>query len=97
VAERTNIPQEIVRVAVDGLRASNLVRAEGAISDACFRYAPATAALALASDRLALAFQENRATIISLMSRHAIDRVRSGAMRAFADSFILGKKDSEDG
>jgi hypothetical protein len=32
---------------------------------------------------------------MSVMSMNAIERIRSGTMRAFADSFILGKRNRD--
>ncbi len=54
-------------------------------------YAPETAALAAAVSHLASAYARDPVPIIKLMSSNAIQRLRTGAVRAFADSFILRK------
>ena len=37
-------------------------------------------------------YERHRLEIVMLMSRNAIERVRTGAMRAFADCFFVGKR-----
>ena len=48
--------------------------------------------LAERTGALAHACEQQRAELMSVMSTHAIERLRSGAMRAFADSFVFGQK-----
>jgi len=47
-------------------------------------------------DRLAAAYRENPIPIIKLMSANAIERLRTAALRTFADAFIL-RKDKNGG
>lgn len=61
-----------------------------------YLYMPATAALDGAVQALARAYAEQPIPVIKLMSENAIQRVRTGAVRAFADAFIL-RKDKNDG
>jgi len=42
-------------------------------------------------------YSQNPARLMRLLSAHAIQRVRTSAIRAFADSFILKKKDPDRG
>lgn len=42
-------------------------------------------------------YDQQRLEIVMLMSANAIERVRTGAMRTFADSFFLGRKRDDDG
>ena len=55
-------------------------------------YAPASAELDNAVRALAQAYAEQPIPIIKLMSENAIQRLRTGAARAYADAFILRKK-----
>lgn len=54
-------------------------------------YSPASAELDNAVRALAKAYTEQPIPIIKLMSENAIQRLRTGAARAFADAFILRK------
>ena len=47
-------------------------------------------ALDEAIGNLAESYDENRLEVINLMNTNAIERVRTSAMRAFANSFLLG-------
>jgi hypothetical protein len=37
-------------------------------------------------------YDESRLELMSIMSSNAIDRVRTGALRAFANAFVLSRK-----
>ncbi len=91
VSERTRIPPELVLEALQGLEASGLIRA--ATRDPMpVRYGPTSVGLAEVMGGLEKAYHEQRAIVMSLMSVNAIERIRSGSMRAFADSFMSGRK-----
>lgn len=91
--ERLNVPVELGRDTLAGLETSGLVQRS---SDAAtFRFAPATPALAAAVGELSVAYREHSAAVMSAMSIYAIERIRSGPMRAFADSFRLGKRNDD--
>jgi DNA-binding IclR family transcriptional regulator len=89
IGNQLGMPPELVLEATAGLEASRLAQRQG---DARFRFAPATPALANAVEELAVAYREQSAAVMSAMSMYAIERIRSGPMRAFADSFLLGKR-----
>lgn len=91
-ADRVHIAEDLVLRALESLHASRLVQAGGPLAPGEFRYGPDTPALAEAADELARDFTERRAAVLSTLSTHAIERLRSRAMTAFADAFILGKK-----
>lgn len=59
-------------------------------------YAPGSSELDSAVRALAKAYAEQPIPIIKLMSENAIQRMRTGAARAFADAFIL-RKDKNNG
>jgi DNA-binding IclR family transcriptional regulator len=94
VSDRLGVPPELTSEALAGLTASGLVaRGHG---NGTFRFAPATPELANAAEGLATAYREQSAAVLSAMSMYAIERIRSGPMRAFADSFVLGTKKGKD-
>jgi len=65
-------------------------------SERRYFYAPASPELDGAVRALAKAYAEQPIPIIKVMSENAIQRMRTGAARAFADAFIL-RKDKNDG
>jgi hypothetical protein len=94
VSKQLNMPLELGSDALAGLETSGLVQRS---SDALvFRFAPATPALAAAVAELSDIYREHSAAVMSAMSMDAIERIRSGPMRAFADAFMLGKR-KDDG
>jgi hypothetical protein len=95
VSEHLRVPLELAHDALVGLESSGLVQRSG--DGAAFRYAPAAPALAAATEELAVAYREQRAAVMSAMSIYAIERIRSGPMRAFADAFLVGKRRDDDG
>ena len=56
-------------------------------------YAPANPDLAHAVEVLARVYETDRAALMNVMNASAIERLRTKAMRAFADAFIIRKKD----
>jgi Mn-dependent DtxR family transcriptional regulator len=43
-------------------------------------------------DRLLEVYESNRIELMMLLSANAIERMRTGALRAFADAFVVGRK-----
>lgn len=97
IAASKNISEDLVIIALNELHTSRLIGIEAATPRAVYRYAPVTTELAHATKALARVADEQRAAVMSLMSANAIERVRSGAVRAFADAFIVRKKKDDDG
>jgi DNA-binding GntR family transcriptional regulator len=93
ISNRLHIHPDLVREALHGLEAKGLLCAAGGDS---FRFAPATPALADTVEAFVVAYREQSAAVLSTMSIYAIERIRSGPIRAFADSFVLGKR-KDDG
>jgi hypothetical protein len=89
VTRRLTIREELVAEALQGLVKSGLL----GVRSGAFRFAPVTTALAAAVNALAIAYQDQRAAVLSTMSMNAIERIRSGPVKAFADSFVFRKKD----
>jgi hypothetical protein len=88
LCENLNMRRELAPDALAGLAAGGLVQhtADGG----ALRFSPATPALAAAVEELAVAYREESAAVVSAMSVNAIERIRSGPMRNFADAFVLG-------
>jgi hypothetical protein len=90
LGDALGIQPEHLIVALNGLLTSGLI-AVGS-HQGLYRFAPHSAELIDAVELLALAYREQSAAVLSTMSVNAIERIRSGPMRAFADSFVLGGK-----
>lgn len=92
VTERVHIGDDLVARALESLSARHLIVGSPALPPGHFQYAPGNRELADAADQLARDHTERRAAVLSTMSTNAIERLRSGALNAFADAFILGGK-----
>lgn len=94
VAEALHMSEASAEEALDHLHRENLlqVRASGGN---IFKYGPKSPDSARAIDRLADDWNRNRVTVMNLMSSNAIERVRTKALRTFADAFLLGRKKSD--
>jgi hypothetical protein len=57
-----------------------------------FRYAPGAPELAQAVTELADAYRDRRIEVMRLLGANAVDRVRTKAIRLFADAFLIGGK-----
>lgn len=88
IGEALHIQAELVEEAAEGLVSCGLLVREDA---GAFRFAPATPALASAASELAVAYRDHSAAVLSAMSVNAIERIRSGPMRGFADAFVFWK------
>jgi hypothetical protein len=96
LSTRLNIPTPLVTAALASLQACWLVEARTLANGLRYVYAPKDPALEPTVRRLAREYDERTIQIIKLMSANAIERLRSAALRAFADAFIL-RKDNNDG
>jgi hypothetical protein len=92
VAEHVRIADDLAVRALESLAARRLIRGSPPLPAGRFQYAADRRDLADAADALAHDFSERRAAVLSTMSTNAIERLRSGALNAFADAFILGSK-----
>jgi DNA-binding MarR family transcriptional regulator len=91
------IAPALAEAAVRALESRGLLAGRrGSAHGSCYRYSPATPALDAAVRGLVRVYAEQPISIIKIMSENAIQRVRTGAVRAFADAFIL-RKDKSDG
>lgn len=92
VSNRVHIAEDLVLRALEALHLSRLVQAGTPLAPGEFRYGPDSSGTAAAADELAKDMAERRAAVLSTLSTNAIERLRSRAITAFADAFVLGKK-----
>jgi hypothetical protein len=87
VAKELGAPTEDCLVALQNLeRQGLLARAE---EPPRFRYAPSDSVLAQRVEELAAVYRDQRIIVIQMMSGNAVARVRTAAIRTFADAFQL--------
>jgi hypothetical protein len=96
LSERLRIPPQLAADAVSGLLAAGLLSADLKEDPPRYRYA-ASGATDGAIGRLALEYTQDPTRVVRLLNAIAIERVRTSAVRAFADSFVLKKKDRDRG
>ncbi|MEP7247010.1 MAG: hypothetical protein ABI885_25460 [Gammaproteobacteria bacterium] len=94
ISEDRRIPLELVADALTGLETSKLIRRIGNAGERV-QLSPAEPATADAVRALALAYQDQHASVMSSMSMNAIERIRSRTLRAFSDSFVFGKRNGD--
>jgi hypothetical protein len=90
VERELNLGSIDVAKALEDLCRGNLIEVRAGGEAPLFIYGPGTPRLEAAVNDLAKAYDDNRLEVMKLMNRYAIERVRTSAMRAFADAFILG-------
>lgn len=88
------ISEEMVAESLSALQQGGLVVGRTELAPIAYAYAPVSLGLEETVSRLAAAYSERPLPIIRLMSSNAIRRVRTGSMRALAESFVLGKDKS---
>jgi hypothetical protein len=91
IAEALKIPAEAAREALLELESRGLAAGEHQEAAPRYRYA-ATSELDAAVRELVRAYHDNRLGVVKLMSDNAIHRMRTGAIRAFSDAFLIGRK-----
>jgi predicted transcriptional regulator len=92
VAGALNIDDASAAQALEDLARIGLVQAAQSEHGPTYRFLQRDAASARTAEQLIVQYDTNRIAIMQLMNANAIGRVRGGAVRAFADSFVLGKK-----
>lgn len=90
VAAELRLSQGLAGDALDHLCRGNLLDVRVGKDSLVFRYAAGTPELVAAVDRLARAYRERRIDVLRLLSTQAVDRVRTSAIRLFADAFLIG-------
>jgi hypothetical protein len=96
MSARFGIDHTLAASALAHLQAYELARSHGRGAELRYVYAPASPALDAAIGGLARLYAAQPVAILKILSANAIHRVRTGALRAFADAFIL-RKDKDRG
>jgi predicted transcriptional regulator len=93
---RLRISTSLVSQALAGLRSGGFVAASANQGESRYTYVPQSDTVETSIDRLSTAYREQPMPIIKLMSSNAIERMRTAALRTFADAFLL-RKDKDRG
>lgn len=91
-ALEANIPESAAETALEELHESGVLDVTARDGRDEFRYRPREPGMDRTVERLLVAFKENPIAIVKLMNATAMERVRTSAMRAFANAFVLGRK-----
>ncbi|MET0342280.1 MAG: hypothetical protein ABW252_14850 [Polyangiales bacterium] len=83
------IPESLVEPALVHLAVEELLVAT---APRTYRYAPASASLDEAVSALAVCYADSRVELFRLISSNAIERLRSGSLKIFAEAFRLRRK-----
>lgn len=89
-----HLDPDLLVEAMSGLAASGLLQQTYA-DPPQYQYRAANENLAAAVAELVSTYQERRAAIMSQMSTNAIERIRSGSLKAWADAFVIRKRDDD--
>ena len=96
VARAVKMPAAAVSAALQVLHERGFLSKSGASPNPAFGYAPREARLRDATQKLVRAYRTNPLDIIRIMSANSVARVRTSALHAFTDAFLLRKR-SKDG
>lgn len=88
LARELTLPEELVRPALEELRARRLLTSDGSNGEMRFRFAP-DPTLQGAVAELAEAYQDRRVEVLRLVSANAFERMRSASLKLFAEAFRL--------
>jgi len=91
LAADTGLPEDVLLAITQRLQSIGLV-----LEDGGYRLDETNAHRRRAIDWLVSEYDVNRSGVLSALSRNAIERVRTSAIRAFAKAFLLGR-DPHDG
>jgi hypothetical protein len=95
MSARFGIDRTLAASALAELQTHGLAQSRGRDPER-YRYAPASPALDQAVGHLARLYIEQPIGVLKILTANAIRRVRTGALRAFAEAFIL-RKDEDRG
>lgn len=93
---RLSLTASLVGAALEGLESERLIQARAGASGKEYRYVRQNDDIEATIGRLGAAYRENPLPIVKSMSASAIERLRTAALRTFADAFIL-RKDKDRG
>jgi hypothetical protein len=89
VATLLNVPVESIASALESLLSAGILDRVQHRHPPAYRYAPRTDSLREEVLELQRAYSEERLTVMQMMSANALERVRTAALRRFADAFRL--------
>jgi hypothetical protein len=92
IARELGLTDSIVENTLAALRSAGFFAVAGSGPNLVWRYAPASAESSALLDRLAQVYDDRRLEVMRLLSTQALERVRTSAVRAFADAFVIGRK-----
>jgi len=96
LGEQLHVAVQFVTAAVDALDSGGFVLRSARETGERVSYSPTSPEIKASAERLLQEYRARPLRIIQLISTYAIERVRTGALRAFADAFVL-KKDLDRG
>lgn len=92
LAEEIKASPAIVAEALEHLRRVDLLERTAGEGDVGFRYRPGSVERDRAVQLLAQTYADKRIEIFRLLSENAVQRVRTSAIRMFADAFLIGRR-----
>lgn len=97
VAATSSLPESAAEVGMTELHRSGLLERRVIGNVAEFRYRPQSQDTVKTVEHLVKTYRESPIQIVKLMNANAIERVRTSAMRAFANAFVLDRRNKKDG
>ena len=91
LCERLRSAVSLVQAALERLKSAGLVEARAHEGAKHYSYLCQSDDVEATISRLAAAYRENPIPIIKIMSANSLERLRTAALRTFADAFILRK------
>ena len=93
IAEQLRVSTETAAEALEHLRVRGLVAETAGGRDRVYRIVAPAASGGSAVQMLASLYEERRMDVVKLMTDNAIARMRTAAIRRFADAFIVKRRD----
>ncbi len=92
LAARLSLPTSTTVEELEQLRRAGLLRIESSGNAPAYQYSPETVELGRAVEELASLYRDERLAVIQAMNKNAIERVRTHAIRTFADAFLIYRR-----
>ena len=89
ISAKIGLPEASIQEAVDRLCAAGLLSAHDT-GERQFSYRPVSPALDATVKALDEVYAQRPSDVMRLLNAMALDRIRSGAAKAFADAFVIG-------
>jgi hypothetical protein len=96
LSERLHVALSLTQAALEGLESAGLVEARAHEGGKHYSYLCQSDDVETTINRLAAAYRDNPIPIVKVMSANSLERLRTAALRTFADAFIL-RKDKDRG